>query len=229
MEKHMELSEKIAGEIVLSPKPGATMRKWREIFGISQQEMARYLGISSSVISDYESGRRKSPGVGMVKKFVNALIEIDESRGGVKIKQLSSTYGEEAILDMREFPFEIDVEKFMELIEAKIINKDVEFKRRIYGYTILDSLKAILHYNSFDYLRVYGWSIDRALIFTEVHYGRSPMVAIRAHPLKPSAVVYVQPEKVDPLAIKLASIEEIPLATTNLEVKEIKKRLRDLY
>ncbi|OYT59802.1 transcriptional regulator [Euryarchaeota archaeon ex4484_178] len=224
----MELSEKIAGEIVLSPKPGATMRKWREIFGISQQDMARYLGISSSVISDYESGRRKSPGVGMVKKFVNALIDIDESRGGMKIKQLSSTYGEEAILDMREFPFEIDVDKFMELIEAKIINKDVEFKRRIYGYTILDSLKAILHYNSFDYLRVYGWSIDRALIFTEVHYGRSPMVAIRAHPLKPSAVVYVQPEKVDPLAVKLASIEEIPLATTNLEVREIKKRLREI-
>ena len=225
----MELREKIAGEIVLSPKPGATMRKWREIFKISQQEIARYLGISSSVISDYESGRRKSPGVGMVKKFVNALIEIDESRGGEKIKELSSTYGEEAILDMREFPFEIEVDKFMDIIEAKIINKDVEFKRRIYGYTILDSLKAILHYNSFDYLRVYGWSIDRALIFTQVHYGRSPMVAIRAHPLKPSTVVYVKPEKVDPLAIKLASIEEIPLATTELDVKEIKKRLREIY
>ncbi len=225
----MELREKIAGEIVLSPKPGATMRKWREIFKISQQEIARYLGISSSVISDYESGRRKSPGVGMVKKFVNALIEIDESRGGEKIKELSSTYGEEAILDMQEFPFEIDVDEFMDIIEAKIINNDVEFKRRIYGYTILDSLKAILHYNSFDYLRVYGWSIDRALIFTQVHYGRSPMVAIRAHPLKPSAVVYVKPEKVDPLAIKLASIEEIPLATTELDVKEIKKRLREIY
>ncbi len=223
----MELREKIAGEIVLSPKPGATMRKWREMFNISQQELARYLGMSSSVISDYESGRRKSPGVGTVRKFVNALIEIDEARGGEKIKQLSSTYGEEAILDMREFPYQMSVEDFMEIIDAKITN-DGEFKRQIYGYTILDSLKAILHYSSFDYLRVYGWSIDRALIFTEVHYGRSPMVAIRAHPLKPSAVVYVKPHKVDELAIKLATIEEIPLAVTELDVKEIKKRLRDI-
>ncbi len=224
----MELQEKIAGEIVLSPRPGATMRKWREMFNISQQELARYLGMSSSVISDYESGRRKSPGVGTVRKFVNALIEIDEARGGEKIKQLSSTYGEEAILDMREFPYQMSVEEFMDLIDATVENKGVEFKRQIYGYTILDSLKAILHYSSFDYLRVYGWSIDRALIFTGVYYGRSPMIAIRAHPLTPSAVVYVKPHKVDDLAIKLATIEEIPLAVTELEVKDIIKRLRDI-
>ncbi len=115
----------------------------------------------------------------------------------------------------------------MDLIDAKITNEG-EFKRQIYGYTILDSLKAILHYSSFDYLRVYGWSIDRALIFTGVYYGRSPMVAIRAHPLKPSAVVYVSPRKVDELAIKLATIEDIPLAVTELDVKEIKKRLREI-
>ncbi len=224
----MDLREKIAGEIVLSPRPGATMRKWREMFGISQQDLAKYLGISSSVISDYESGRRKSPGVVMVRKFVNALIEIDESRGGVKIKELSSTYGEEAIIDIREFPYEIGVNDFFNMIEAEIVNSELEAKRPIYGYTILDSLKAILHYNSFDYLRVYGWSIDRALIFTGVHYGRSPMIAIRAHPLKPSAVVYVRPGKVDELAVKLATMEEIPLAVTYLEVKEIEKRLREI-
>ncbi len=224
----MELVEKIAGEIVLSPNPGATMRKWREIFKVSQQEMARHLGISPSVISDYESGRRKSPGVAMVRKFVNALISIDEARGGITIKYLSKSYGEEPIIDIGEFPYEIGVEKFMESIEGEVLNGEVEFRRHIYGYTILDSLKAIIHYGSLDYLRVYGWSVDRALIFTGVHYGRSPMVAIRAHPLKPSAVVYVQPEKIDPLAVKLASIEEIPLAKTELDVETLKKRLRAL-
>ncbi len=224
----MELSEKIAGEIVLSSKPGATMRKWREIFHISQMELARYLGISSSVISDYESGRRKSPGVNLVRRFVNALIEIDERRGGEVIKKFSTTYGGEAIIDMRDFPYEISVKKFMEVAEAKIVNTEVSNTRPIYGYTILDSLKAILHYNSMDYLKVYGWSIDRVLIFTQVYYGRSPMVAIRAHPLKPSVVVYVQPHKVDDLAIKLATLEEIPLAVTQLDVKTLKEKLRKL-
>lgn len=223
----MDLEEKIAGEIVLSSKPGATMRKWRETFKISQQEIAKHLNISASVISDYESGRRRSPGVGVVKKFVKALIEIDESRGGGVIKKFSPTYGEEAIIDMRDFPYEVSVDKFMEVAEAKIVNSGT-FKRPIYGYTILDSIKAILHYNSFDYLRVYGWSIDRALIFTGVHYGRSPMVAIRAHPLKPSAVIYVQPHRVDELAVKLATIENIPLAVTELDVKKLKEKLKVL-
>ncbi|MCD6275354.1 MAG: helix-turn-helix domain-containing protein [Thermoplasmata archaeon] len=224
----MDLEEKIAGEIVLSSKPGATMRKWREIFRISQQEIARHLGISASVISDYESGRRKSPGVGMVRKFVRALMEIDESKGGDTIKKFSPTYGEEAIIDMRDFPYKVSLEEFMSAAQAEIINKEIEPKRPIYGYTILDSIKAILHYNSFDYLKVYGWSIDRVLIFTGVYYGRSPMIAIRAHPLKPSAVVYVQPHKVDELAIKLATIENIPLAVTKLDVKKLKENLREL-
>lgn len=62
LEKEKEaLAKRIAGEITLSSDPGKTMRKWREIFGISQTELADYLGVSSSVISDYEGGRRKVP------------------------------------------------------------------------------------------------------------------------------------------------------------------------
>ena len=62
------LSEKIAGEITLSPKPGQTIRKWRGVFNISQTDLANFLQLSPSVISDYESGRRKSPGIQTVKK-----------------------------------------------------------------------------------------------------------------------------------------------------------------
>ena len=225
----MELREKIAGEIVLSQKPGATIKKWREIFGISQQELARYLKITSSVISDYESGRRKSPGVGMVKKIVEALIDIDRSHGGEIIKKFSPNYGEEAIIDSMDFPYSLSIDDFMMKIDAEILNNDVEFKRGIYGYTILDSLKAILDFNSYDYFKVYGWSVDRALLFAGVKYGRSPMVAIRAHPLKPSAVVYINPEKVDELAIKLATLEEIPIAATYLTIADIKEKLKNIF
>ncbi len=225
----MEIAEKIAGEIVLSSKPGATMRKWREIFKISQQELARHLGINSSVISDYESGRRKSPGVGMVKKFVQALIEIDKAQGGNVIKKFIPTYGEEAIIDILDFPYSTTVEDFMKSIDARVLNPSIEYRRAIYGYTILDSLKAILNFNTSDYFKVYGWSVDRALLFSGVKYGRSPMVAIRAHPLKPSAVVYLNPEHVDDLAIKLATMEGIPIAETFLEIEEIKEHVRELF
>ena len=71
------LSEKIAGEITLSPKPGETIRKWRTAFEISQTQLATHLNISPSVISDYESGRRKSPGINTVKRIIDAFLTID--------------------------------------------------------------------------------------------------------------------------------------------------------
>ena len=41
-----------------------------------------------------------------------------------------------------------------------------------------------------DHIRVYGWSTERALVFSGIKYGRSPMIAIRVHPMKPAMVVY---------------------------------------
>ena len=49
------LARRIAGEIVLSRNPGATMRKWREIFGVSQTRLSKEMGLSPSVLSDYET------------------------------------------------------------------------------------------------------------------------------------------------------------------------------
>ena len=68
------LAKDIVGEIVLSERPEDVIRKWRNIFQISQKELAAELGMTSSVISDYESGRRKSPGIGMIKKYVNGNV-----------------------------------------------------------------------------------------------------------------------------------------------------------
>ena len=64
-----EFREKIAGEITLAAEPGKTIRKWREEFGLSQYELADAMEVSHSVISDYESGRRKSPGAGLALPF----------------------------------------------------------------------------------------------------------------------------------------------------------------
>jgi len=95
------LAEKIAGEITLSPQPGRTIRKWRVIFDISQTELAKVLGISPSVLSDYESGRRKSPGIQNIKRIIEALFEIDEKRGSkVLQKYASMTEGTEGILEI---------------------------------------------------------------------------------------------------------------------------------
>ncbi|MCK4717730.1 MAG: transcriptional regulator, partial [Thermoplasmata archaeon] len=107
---------------------------------------------------------------------------------------------------------------------GKVINHETNL-HELHGYTVIDSLKAILQLSSYDYLRIYGWSTERALLFTDVQYGRSPMIAIRAHPLKPAMVVYLQPEKVDPLAIRLADLEHLPLITSPLSLGDILGKL----
>ena len=69
-----QLREKIAGEITLSQDAGKTIRKWREEFHVSQQDLAEYMGVSPSMISDYESGRRKSPGIAIVRRIVDSPV-----------------------------------------------------------------------------------------------------------------------------------------------------------
>src|SRR4030067_2417951 len=75
------LARRIAGEIILSSKPGARMRKWRELFAVSQISLSEKMALSPSVISDYESGRRKSPGAKFTRRLVFALLQIDEEKG----------------------------------------------------------------------------------------------------------------------------------------------------
>ena len=118
------LSEKIAGEITFSPRPGQTIRKWRGVFGLSQTDLANYLKLSPSVISDYESGRRKSPGIQTVKKIIKAFIEIDEKHGGKVLHQYNSMVEtQEGILEIMEYPFTISAEKFIEEIEEELDNE----------------------------------------------------------------------------------------------------------
>ncbi len=221
------LLEKMAGEIALSDEAGATMRKWRETFEVSQSQLAQQLKINPSVISDYESGRRKSPGISTVKRLVEALVAMDDEKGGHVIARYHSLIDPtEGILDIGEYRRNVSAADFVDRIEGRALVTANLADKQIQGYTLIDSIKAIGSLNATDYVRVYGWSTQRALCFTGIKYGRSPMIAIRVHPMKPSLVVYHRPEDVDKLAYRLAEYEQIPLVTTNLEVAELQARLR---
>lgn len=223
-----QLREKIAGEITLSSDAGKTIRKWREEFNISQQELAKHLGISPSVISDYESGRRKSPGIAIVRRLVDGLIDLDEKSGGEVLKRYDLGEKHDCIISINEFRTSVSAQEFVDMMEGENLTRGVSLDRYIHGYTVIDSIKAITSLSSFDYLKIYGWSSERALIFTGVKFGRSPMIAIRAHPLKPSMVCYHRPEHVDDLAIRLATLENIPLVKITLPVNTIVDRLKRL-
>ncbi len=216
----MDIVEKIAGEITISANPGITIKKWREEFNISQMELSKFMQVSPSVISDYESGRRKSPGASSIKKIVNSLINIDEKRGGHIVRRYNSGIPSDALLDIKDYNHDISLEYILPKIRGKACSQ-ADIKRNIRGYTMIDGIKAILKFSYADYTKLYGWSSQRIIFITDVSYGRSPMIAVRAHPLKPAAVVYIKPENVDELAIKLSEIENIPLIKTDMDYKSI--------
>ncbi|HLC79391.1 MAG TPA: helix-turn-helix domain-containing protein [archaeon] len=228
-----QLATTIAGEIALSKDPGSSMKKWREIFGISQTELAEILKISSSTISDYEGGRRKSPGIGVVARLVESLLDIDKNRGGKIKKQLEKNFAPKTdVFDIAEFSKAIDGKKFSELIGAECVANPGKLKEtQVYGYTIIDSLKVILDVPVHEYIKMYGKTPERALMFLQVGSGRSPLIAVKvgrfSTDMKPTIVVLQGIDKVDPIAQKIAESEKIPLLITTKPIEEIKKALKE--
>ncbi len=225
-----DLEEKIAGEIALSESPGSVMKKWRELFGITQVELSKAIKISASTISDYESNRRLSPGVGIIKRFVSALFEIDASKGSTVKSSLEKFSGEqkpeESPYTIRDFSTPISGTDFNRIIEGKVIaNPNQLDSIRIFGYTKLDSLRIILEMSPADYPKLFGSTTERVFIFQNVSTGRSPLVVIRVAPIKPRIVLIHDLTSIDKLAIKIAQIEKIPLLTTKLSMEEIEARL----
>ncbi|MFH0714675.1 MAG: helix-turn-helix domain-containing protein [Candidatus Diapherotrites archaeon] len=228
-----KLQTTIAGEICLSKEPGGSMKKWREIFGISQTELAEHLKVSSSTISDYEGGRRKSPGIAVIARLVDALIAIDLKRGGKITKQLEKDFKpKEEIFNTHEFFAAVNGKAFADKIGAEAVANGARLKEmQIYGYTLIDSFKVIIDVPVHEYMQLYGKTPERALIFTQVENGRSPLIAVKvgrfSTDMRPAIVVLHGPDKVDPVAIKIAESEKIPLLVTKKPIEEIQNALKE--
>lgn len=225
-----QLAEKMAGEITLSDSPGKALKKWRTSFQIPPSLLSEHLGVSPSVISDYESGRRKSPGTMVVGKIVDSILEIDEENGGRFIKKygklLFANYDDEVIYDIHDFTSAISITELAEILDCETICG--EMGSQIFGYTVVNSLNAIVNLSPSEFNRIYGWSTERALIFTDVSSGKSPMIAIRVTPFKPPYVILqgITAEKVHPMVRLLAEKDHITVLCTMLSIQEIITRLR---
>ncbi|UCC91345.1 MAG: helix-turn-helix domain-containing protein [Candidatus Aenigmatarchaeota archaeon] len=227
------LARDITGEIVLSENPEQILKKWRDIFGFSQKKLANHMGITSSVISDYESGRRKSPGINVIKRYVNSLLSLDMKGGGKVIKTFTPPMGSsalsKAIIDIKEFPSGVPTNEFCRKINAPILTKRAPTEREIYGYTIIDSVKAILELSYNQLINLYGTTTQRALVFTVVSTGKTPMVAIKLTHLQPGLVVLHGIDKVDEVAMNIAEVESIPVALCRMEtIEDVIKILKEM-
>lgn len=228
------LMKNIIGEIAVSSEPNKTIKKWRSLFRVSQKELSRALGVTSSVISDYESGRRKSPGIMFLRKYIETLIKMDEKRGGEVLRVFIDSEEERpvsaAILDIKEFEAGIDISGFCRNIGSKVIT-NASTEGKIYGYTLIDSVKAITELSFTELKKLYGVTTQRALVFTNITTGKGPMIAIKVANLKPALIVLhnINEGDVSSVAKNIADVEGVPLAVcSSANLEDFIERLREV-
>ena len=226
-----QLAEKMAGEITLSDSPGQALKKWRMNFEIAPGVLSDRLGVSPSVISDYEGGRRKSPGTAVVGKIVDTLLAIDEENDGRHIQKFStmlfSNVEDDVIYDIHEYATPVPLKDFSESTGCSLLCGSMD--QVLFGYTVVNSLNAIMQFSSDEFNRIYGWSTERAVVFTNVSTGKSPMVAIRVTPFKPRCVVLqgIELDDVHPIVPKMAERDRITVLCTSWEIDKIVSTLRE--
>jgi len=225
------LARRIAGEIILSSRPGSTMRKWRELFAVSQTSLSEVMKLSSSVVSDYESGRRQSPGAKFIRRFVLSLLLIDEQKGSRFIREFSKLTSSPsmAVVDLREFPIPVRVEYLCKAIGGEVVACKEKYVKEVNGYTVIDSRRAVEAYSGSEYAQLFGATTERALIFTNVDGGSLPMMIVRVSSLKPRIVIFHKAQP-DAEAIRIAEYEQIPLLySSSPSLEQLVKSLRKLY
>ncbi|MFW5949914.1 MAG: helix-turn-helix domain-containing protein [archaeon] len=228
-----QLAERIAGEITCSERPGETIRKWRTDFEIAQTTLAEYLDVSPSVVSDYESGRRDNPGIEVVRRTVEALLEVDDNRGGRHIRQharvISAGYDSDSVLDLREFAAAVSIDRYLEAIDATELAAGT--RETVVGHTVIDSIAAIRRLSSEEFYRLYGQSSNRVLVFTNVSRGESPLVALRVVNPTPNAVVLhgIESAAVWEHAADLARVDGFALATTTNDLETVLETVSERF
>jgi putative transcriptional regulator len=166
------LARRIAGEISLSDNPGRVIRQWREMFHLPQIQLAEALKVSPSVISDYESGRRQSPGTKTIKRFVETIITLDEQNGGQVVSAFQRLMGVEIptniILDVSEFSQGITIAKVLESARGQIVAGEEFLTREVFGYLTVDAAEALDVLTTTGFLKLFEATEDRALVLVNM-------------------------------------------------------------
>jgi len=174
------------------------------------------------VISDYESGRRKSPGAHFIRNLVESLVQKDSERGGELARRFEVEKRPDAILAIRELSRPVSALRILDAASGMTVGKKKSRDVTVKGYTVIDSLKAIVELSDDTLRSVYGSTTQRALVFTKVRSGRSPLIAVKVTKPKPNMIILhgLKPSKVDSLAIKIADSQGILLAVSTLHSEE---------
>ncbi|MBW9141013.1 MAG: helix-turn-helix domain-containing protein [Candidatus Aramenus sp.] len=214
------IGKRIAGDVVWSRDVGASLRKWREVFGVSQSELARTLGVSQSVVTDYERNKR-NPGSAFIRRYIEALLSIDARRGYKVVKELAKAFAFSFpfIVDMRDFVTPVKLQEVIVAVDGVPVNSSLG-NIDVYGYVVTDSIKAITALDGMEFYQFLSISLNKVVVFTKVTSGRSPAIALKIAPVKPKVVVLHRPARMDPLSIYLMDREGVTVIVSLKRTEE---------
>ncbi|VVB75465.1 Uncharacterised protein [Candidatus Tiddalikarchaeum anstoanum] len=227
-----ELFQRILGDVVANEEYGLVMKKWRELFSVTQAEIAGKLDVKPSVISDYENSRRRSPGIVFIRSYVNALIVLGELRN----KDLHDSVKKE--LDIKKANDNLIIKTFnkpknnsylIKLLRAKPVTKTNS--SAINGLIFFhDNISRVLMklptYKLLNEMKKVG---SYAYIFSNVKSGNLPLILLtllsKINKTSMPALVIFQSDSFKPsnFSKKTAEKKNITLAVTGKDVKDIKK------
>jgi putative transcriptional regulator len=160
-----------------------------------------------------------------------ALLSLDDSNGGqvvaafVRLMDVSLV-DLNIVLSMSDFTSPMKIKEFCDYLKCSVKTGEKLLDREIYGYTLVDVERAVKELNSDAFLKLFGATTERCLIFTNVNTGRAPLIAIKSQEFKPSLVILHGVGDVDSLALELSEQMKIPLAVT--KTGPVENLIRDL-
>jgi len=139
-------------------------------------------------------------------------------------------FSPDIILGITEFKKPINGQSVCRAVNGRVVANRHLLNRKLFGYTVIDSYKAVMKLSVDEFKQLYGLSSERALVFTRVTTGRTPMVAVKVIGITPGMVVLHGPlKRVDPLGIRLAESLHVPLVHSHVpSVDELLEKLRHL-
>jgi len=160
-----------------------------------------------------------------------ALLTLDERNGGQVVSAFVrlmdvSLVDLNIVLAMSDFTTSMTSRKFCEILKCSVKSGEEYLDKEIYGYTLVDVERAVRELDSEAFLKLFGATTERCLIFTNVNTGRAPMIAIKSQEFKPTLVILHGVGKIDRLALELSEQMRIPLAVS--KVGSIDALIREL-
>lgn len=233
--KDLKLIQIILGDIAANENYGLVMKKWRDLFNITQSRIAKELDIKQSVISDYENNRRRSPGIEFLRKYTISLVTVGKKEKKKEFESVIEDLGlkkEKKKLFVGEFEQAMACKKVLNLLKAtQILSQPVQsdFKNYIF---FSDKISNIMTKQpSYKLLKNLNNKTETVFIFSNVKTGKVPLILLKMlsklNKLEmPKLLIYQSNSfKLSSFARKLAKNNNISIGVTKEDNNTIKKLL----